>query len=192
MNRNQIMARLGDLTRVPLCIEQLLSLSGQYEKIARANSKSQSFFCLGRGLHYPIALEGALKLKEISHVHAEGIPAGEVRHGAHALIDANLPVIVLAARDPGSPKSMLRYEEMLLDMEDVRTRDGNLIVLATEGDTRVSRYSNQVIYLPELSDCLIPLLLTIPLQLLAYHLAVQKGLDVDQPRSQTHRMAVAM
>ena len=177
------MAQLSDLVRVPLCIEQVLSLSGQYEKIARANQKNQNLLCLGRGLQYPIALEGALKLKEISHVHAEGFPSGEIRHGADTLIDANLPVIALAARDTGNPASMLRYEEMRKDMEYVRARDGNLIVLATEGDTRVSQYSTQIIYLPELSDPLIPLLLTIPLQLLAYHIAVQKDLDVDQPRS---------
>jgi len=138
---------------------------------------------LGRGIHYPIALEGALKLKEISYIHAEGYPAGEMKHGPNALIDGNLPVVALATKESANPKSVLRYEKMLSNIEEVRAREGVLIVAATQGDNRVSQLSDHIIYIPELSDYLIPILLAVPLQLLAYHIAILRGCDVDQPRN---------
>ncbi len=174
---------LAELMRVPHHIGQLLSNAAQYEKIAKATFKSQNFLYLGRGIQYPIALEGALKLKEISYIHAEGYPAGEMKHGPNALIDGNLPVVALAARDPRNTKSMQRYEKMLSNIEEVRAREGIVIVLATEGDSYVAQLSDHVIYLPVLPDFLAPVLLPVPLQMLAYDIAVLRGCDVDQPRN---------
>ena len=176
-------ALLADLVRVPHCIEQLLAYDTLYEKIASVLFRRYNFLYLGRGIHFPIALEGALKLKEISYIHAEGYPAGEMKHGPNALIDGDLPVVALAAKDPGNPKSLLRYEKMLSNIQEVRARDGIVIILATEGDERAAQFSDHVIYVPQLSDYLIPILLVVPLQLLAYHIAVLRGCDVDQPRN---------
>ena len=174
---------LADLMRVPHCIEQLLACDALYEKIASVLFKRYNFLYLGRGIHFPIALEGALKLKEISYIHAEGYPAGEMKHGPNALIDGELPVVALAAKDSANPKSLLRYEKMLSNIQEVRARDGIVIIIATEGDDRARQFSDHVIYVPALSDYLMPILLVIPLQLLAYHIAVLRGCDVDQPRN---------
>jgi glucosamine--fructose-6-phosphate aminotransferase (isomerizing) len=176
-------ALLADLMRVPHCIERLLAADALYEKIAAVLFRRYNFLYLGRGIHFPIALEGALKLKEISYIHAEGYPAGEMKHGPNALIDGDLPVVALAAKDPANPKSLLRYEKMLSNIQEVRARDGIVIILATEGDERAAQFSDHVIYVPELTDYLMPILLVIPLQLLAYHIAMLRGCDVDQPRN---------
>jgi glucosamine--fructose-6-phosphate aminotransferase (isomerizing) len=176
-------ALLSDLMRVPHGIEQLLGCSALYEKIASVLFRRYNFLYLGRGIHFPIALEGALKLKEISYIHAEGYPAGEMKHGPNALIDGDLPVVALAAKDAANPKSLLRYEKMLSNIQEVRARDGIVIIVATEGDGQVHEFSDHVIPVPALSDYLMPILLVIPLQLLAYHIAVLRGCDVDQPRN---------
>jgi glucosamine--fructose-6-phosphate aminotransferase (isomerizing) len=183
VTREQTAGLLAELTRVPHAVRELLAGESKLAEIARLLYTSYNFLYLGRGIHYPIALEGALKLKEISYIHAEGYPAGEMKHGPNALIDDKLPVVALAARDVRNPKSVLRYEKMLSNIEEVRAREGIVIVVATEGDDRVARLSDHVIYVPELSDYLIPLLLPVPLQLLAYHIAVLRGCDVDQPRN---------
>jgi len=180
---DQVVPLIEELTHVPQCIDQLLAQTSLYEKIAKVTYKSQNFLYLGRGIHYPIALEGALKLKEISYIHAEGYPAGEMKHGPNALIDGNLPVVALAARDSRNPRSVQRYEKMLSNIEEVRAREGVVIVVATEGDQDAARLSEHVIHVPEISDHLIPILLIVPLQLLAYHIAVLRGCDVDQPRN---------
>jgi glucosamine--fructose-6-phosphate aminotransferase (isomerizing) len=179
----QTMVLLGDLMRVPLCMKELLERDSQYEKIAAILFRRYNFLYLGRGIHFPIALEGALKLKEISYIHAEGYPAGEMKHGPNALIDGDLPVVALAARDADDPKSLLRYEKMLSNIQEVRARDGIVIIMATEGDVDVAQFSDHIIYVPALSDYLIPILMILPLQLLAYHIAVLRGCDVDQPRN---------
>lgn len=171
------------LKRLPHCVEQILAQSASYEEIAKAIYHHNNFLYLGRGIHYPIALEGALKLKEISYIHAEGYPAGEMKHGPNALIDRNLPVVTLAARDPQNPRSVLRYEKMLSNIEEVRARDGIIIALASEGDNQIPRMAEHVIRIPEISDYLLPILMIVPLQLLAYHIAVLRGCDVDQPRN---------
>ncbi len=178
-----ILPLIEELAHVPQCIGQLLAQTALYEKIAKVTYKSQNFLYLGRGIHYPIALEGALKLKEISYIHAEGYPAGEMKHGPNALIDGNLPVVALATRDARDPRSVLRYEKMISNIEEVRAREGIVIVLATEGDRDVDRLSEHVIRVPEVTDYLVPILLIVPLQLLAYHIAVLRGCDVDQPRN---------
>ena len=174
---------LAELTRIPHFVQDLVDCETRYKQIAKVLYQSYNFLYLGRGIHYPIALEGALKLKELSYIHAEGYPAGEMKHGPNALIDGSLPVVALAARDRRNPKSVLRYEKMLSNIEEVRARDGIVIVMATEGDQQISRLSNHVIYVPEMSDYLIPILLPIPLQLLAYHVAILRECDVDQPRN---------
>jgi glucosamine--fructose-6-phosphate aminotransferase (isomerizing) len=173
----------AELNRLPHHLQDMLAGSSIYEKTAKAMYKSNNCLYLGRGIHYPIALEGALKLKEISYIHAEGYPAGEMKHGPNALIDGNLPVVALAARDTRDPRSLLRYEKMISNIEEVRAREGIVIVLASEGDTRISQLSEHVLYVPELSDYLIPILLVVPLQLLAYYVVVLRGCDVDQPRN---------
>jgi glucosamine--fructose-6-phosphate aminotransferase (isomerizing) len=178
-----VAALLPELMRVPNCVSHLLANTATVEKIAKAMFKSNNSLYLGRGIQYPIALEGALKLKEISYIHAEGYPAGEMKHGPNALIDGNLPVVALAAKDSRNPKSVLRYEKMLSNIEEVRAREGIVIVVATEGDERVAHLSDHVLYIPELSDYLSPILLPVPLQLLAYQIAVLRGCDVDQPRN---------
>jgi glucosamine--fructose-6-phosphate aminotransferase (isomerizing) len=183
VTQEETSALLADLTRVPHCVEQLLARDAVYEKIASVLFRRYNFLYLGRGIHFPIALEGALKLKEISYIHAEGYPAGEMKHGPNALIDGDLPVVALAARDPANPKSLLRYEKMLSNIQEVRAREGIVIIVATEGDEQVLQFSDHLIYVPAMSDYLIPILLAIPLQLLAYHIAVLRGCDVDQPRN---------
>jgi glutamine---fructose-6-phosphate transaminase (isomerizing) len=174
---------LAELTRVPHQVQDLLSEDEAYNEIAQKLYQRYNFLYLGRGIHYPIALEGALKLKEISYIHAEGYPAGEMKHGPNALIDENLPVVALAARDRRNPKSVLRYEKMLSNIEEVRAREGIVVAVATEGDTHVPQRSNYFVSIPELSDYLVPILLAVPLQLLAYHIAVLRGCDIDQPRN---------
>jgi glucosamine--fructose-6-phosphate aminotransferase (isomerizing) len=176
-------AILSGLARIPQCIQQLLDRSSSYEMIARMMSRHNNALYLGRGIHYPIALEGALKLKEISYIHAEGYPAGEMKHGPNALIDRNLPVVTLVARDPRNPKSVLRYEKMISNVEEVRAREGIIVALASENDARISELSEHIIRIPEVPDYVLPILLIVPLQLLAYHLAVIRGCDVDQPRN---------
>ena len=176
-------AILSGLMQVPHCVERLLAKSSSYLDIARVMYKHNNSLYLGRGIHYPIALEGALKLKEISYIHAEGYPAGEMKHGPNALIDRNLPVVTLAARDDGNPKSVLRYEKMLSNIEEVRAREGIIVAVASEGDDRITQLTENVIAIPEMSDPLLPILMIVPLQLLAYHIAVLRGCDVDQPRN---------
>ena len=174
---------LSGLIRVPQLIQQLLAENAACEKIAKVMSRCNNALYLGRGIHYPIALEGALKLKEISYIHAEGYPAGEMKHGPNALIDRNLPVVTLAARDPRDPKSVLRYEKMLSNIEEVRAREGIIIAVASESDDRISQLARHVIRVPDIADCLLPILMIVPLQLLAYQIATLRGCDVDQPRN---------
>jgi glutamine---fructose-6-phosphate transaminase (isomerizing) len=181
--QEQLGTLLAELARVPHCIEQLLDQTSTYEEIARRLLGCNNALYLGRGIHYPIALEGALKLKEISYIHAEGYPAGEMKHGPNALIDQNLPVVALAARDKRNPKSVLRYEKMISNIEEVRAREGIIVALASEDDDRIAELSKHIIRIPEIADCLLPILMIVPLQLVAYHIAVLRGCDVDQPRN---------
>jgi glutamine---fructose-6-phosphate transaminase (isomerizing) len=160
-----------------------LPLSAQCEELARLFHTSDDFLFLGRGIHYPIALEGALKLKEISYIHAEGYPAGEMKHGPNALIDESLPVVCIATKDPNDPSSVLKYEKTLSNIQEVTARSGRVIAIAIEGDTEISQLVEQTIYIPQAPELLLPILEVVPLQLLAYHIAVRRGCDVDQPRN---------
>lgn len=172
-----------DLAELPLKIEQLLNDADSIEELSKEFFRVQDFLYLGRGINFPVALEGALKLKEISYIHAEGYPAGEMKHGPNALIDEKLPVVVVNTREPGNPLSELRYEKTHSNIVEVKARDGIVISVLTEGDQMSSKVSNHVIEVPETSDLLGPVLAVVPLQLLSYHIAVRRGCDVDQPRN---------
>jgi len=172
-----------ELTHLPGKLETLLTRDEQVEELAKLYVRAQDFLFLGRGIHYPIALEGALKLKEISYIHAEGYPAGEMKHGPNALIDENLPVVILAARDENDELSRLRYEKTMSNLKEVKARSGQVIALATEGDQEIKHEADHVLYIPPAPDELLPILEIVPLQLLAYHIAVRRGCDVDQPRN---------
>ncbi|MFM9903604.1 MAG: glutamine--fructose-6-phosphate transaminase (isomerizing) [Pyrinomonadaceae bacterium] len=172
-----------DLAELPLKIEQLLNDADSIEELSKEFFRVQDFLYLGRGINFPVALEGALKLKEISYIHAEGYPAGEMKHGPNALIDEKLPVVVVNTRDAGNAGSELRYEKTHSNIVEVKSRDGIIISVLTEGDTMSSKVSSHVIEIPETSDLLGPILSVVPLQLLSYHIAVRRGCDVDQPRN---------
>jgi glucosamine--fructose-6-phosphate aminotransferase (isomerizing) len=172
------------LTKIPNKIrETLQSADSACEQLAKTYSTARDFLYLGRGIHYPIALEGALKLKEISYIHAEGYPAGEMKHGPNALIDETLPVVVLATKDENNRGSKLRYEKTLSNIQEVTARSGKVIAVAIEGDETIGQLVDHVLYVPAAPELLLPLLDVIPLQLLAYHIAVRRGCDVDQPRN---------
>ncbi len=174
---------MQELTRIPHKIETILQHDSDVEELAKQFFRHSDFLYLGRGIHYPIALEGALKLKEISYIHAEGYPAGEMKHGPNALIDENLPVVVIATRDESDAASMTRYEKTVSNLQEVKARDGIVITVVTEGDRLARGSSNHAIEIPAAPELLSPILEIIPLQLLAYHIAVRRGCDVDQPRN---------
>jgi len=167
---------IAALKKVPALLEEVLKLNGRTEKVARKYMNARDFLYLGRGKNFPIALEGALKLKEISYIHAEGYPAGEMKHGPIALIDEEVPVVMLVPRNSA-------FEKTLSNMEEVIARSGRVIALCSAGDDEVRGRAEDVIEIPTLDEDLDPLLLSVPLQLLAYHIAVLKGTDVDQPRN---------
>ncbi len=172
-----------DLAELPLKIEQLLNDAEKIEELSKDFFRSQDFLYLGRGINFPVALEGALKLKEISYIHAEGYPAGEMKHGPNALIDEKLPVVIVNTREKGNEASELRYEKTHSNIVEVKARDGIILSVLTEGDTMSCKVSDHIIEIPETSDLLGPVLSIVPLQLLSYHIAVRRGCDVDQPRN---------
>jgi glucosamine--fructose-6-phosphate aminotransferase (isomerizing) len=179
----QARTAVQELTRIPGKLEIILTHDEACDELAKRYQKVHDFLFLGRGIHYPIALEGALKLKEISYIHAEGYPAGEMKHGPNALIDENLPVVVIATRDVNNPGSMTRYEKTISNLKEVKARSGVVIALATEGDEEIREAADHVLYIPAAPEELSPILEIVPLQLLAYHIAVRRGCDVDQPRN---------
>ena len=183
MTPEQAQAAVQELTHIPGKLEQILTHDEACEELAKTYVRAQDFLFLGRGIHYPIALEGALKLKEISYIHAEGYPAGEMKHGPNALIDENLPVVIVATRDVKNPGSMLRYEKTISNLQEVKARSGIVIALATEGDEDIKQNADHVLYVPPAPEELSVILEIVPLQLLAYHIAVRRGCDVDQPRN---------
>jgi glucosamine--fructose-6-phosphate aminotransferase (isomerizing) len=172
-----------ELAELPVKIEHLLSESDEFEELAKEFFRSTDFLYLGRGINFPVALEGALKLKEISYIHAEGYPAGEMKHGPNALIDERLPVVVINTREEGNRASELRYEKTHSNIVEVKAREGVVLSILTEGDEMSAAVSDYKIEIPSASDLLSPILSVIPLQLLAYHIAVRRGCDVDQPRN---------
>ena len=184
LSPDQSLELVEELSRIPAKINDMLkSISKQCEKLAITFSTARDFLYLGRGIHFPMALEGALKLKEISYIHAEGYPAGEMKHGPNALIDETLPVVVLATQDPSDSGSRLRYEKTLSNVQEVTARSGRVIAIAVEGQEDLAQLVEHVITIPKAPELLLPLLEIVPLQLLAYHIAVRRGCDVDQPRN---------
>jgi glucosamine--fructose-6-phosphate aminotransferase (isomerizing) len=175
---------VDELSRVPGKVEEILrAVDDQCCTLAKSFSTARDFLFLGRGIHYPIALEGALKLKEISYIHAEGYPAGEMKHGPNALIDETLPVVCIATKDPNDPGSVLKYEKTLSNIQEVTARSGRVIAIAIEGDHEITQLVEHTIHIPQAPELLLPILEVVPLQLLAYHIAVRRGCDVDQPRN---------
>ncbi len=176
ISQSEIALHLKELSEIPEKAARILLLDSQIQSIAERFKNAKNFLYLGRGYNFPVALEGALKLKEISYIHAEGYPAAEMKHGPIALIDEDMPVIIIATRDS-------TYSKILSNIEEVRSRKGRVIAIASEGDTEVSRLAEEVIYIPQASGPITPLLTVIPLQLLAYHIATLRGCNVDRPRN---------
>src|SRR5574344_2094108 len=164
------------LSEIPSKMKQVLKLNNRIADLARIFTYAHNFIYLGRGYSYPVALEGALKLKEISYIHAEGYPAAEMKHGPIALVDSDMPVVVIATHNA-------MYEKVLSNIQEIKARRGRVIALVSKGDETIVRIADEVIEIPETIECLEPLISTIPLQLLAYHVAVCKGKNVDQPRN---------
>jgi len=176
LSEAEIAAHLLEVSELPRKIEEVLKKEAAIAGIARKYKDATDFLYLGRGISYPIALEGALKLKEISYIHAEGYPAGEMKHGPIALIDERMPVLVLCARGEA-------YEKTFSNLEEARSRGGRVIAVGTEGDGTLAETAEDILFLPPCYGYARPILEVVPLQLLAYHMALLKGTDVDQPRN---------
>ena len=176
LKRDEYVKIVEALSDIPSKIEEVLKVNNQVADLARIFTYARNFLYLGRGFTYPVALEGALKLKEISYIHAEGYPAAEMKHGPIALIDSDMPVVTIATHN-------VMYEKVRSNIQEIKARQGYVIALVSKGDTTVSKIADAIIELPDTLECLEPLVATIPLQLLAYHIAVCKGKDVDQPRN---------
>ena len=176
INKTRLHALATELNSVPELVEKVLKTNDQVKYIAELFKDSHNFLYLGRGYNFPVALEGALKLKEISYIHAEGYPAAEMKHGPIALIDENMPVVAIATRKGN-------YQKVVSNIQEVKARNGIIIAIVTEGDETVREIADYVIEIPEIDEALDPLLSVIPLQLLSYHIAVMRGCNVDQPRN---------
>lgn len=183
LSTEQSQKLMQQLLHLPAQLEELLTHDPGYDELSKKLFRATDFLYLGRGIHFPMALEGALKLKEISYIHAEGYPAGEMKHGPNALIDGNLPVVVIATRDPNDPESVIRYEKTLSNIQEVKAREGIVVAIACQGDEDIHKVAEYVIEVPVTSELLLPILEVVPLQLIAYHVAVRRGCDVDQPRN---------
>ncbi len=179
-----VAAGLGQLAAIPsLIADALPAWEQQVSTLVADFAHAEAFLFLGRALHYPIAREGALKLKEVSYIHAEAYPTGELKHGPNALLGEGAPIVVLATRDAADPSSMLRYRKSIQLLEDINKQGVNPFVLATEGDTEIASIARNVVFVPAVPESLLPLLEVIPLQLFAYFMALGRGLDVDSPRN---------
>lgn len=176
LSKEEYLNIVKELSNIPNKLEQVLQLNDSISELSKIFTYAHNFIYLGRGYSYPVALEGALKLKEISYIHAEGYPAAEMKHGPIALVDAEMPVVVIATKNE-------LYEKVLSNIQEVKARNGRVIALVTEGDETISQLADYCIPLPDTLECLDPLITTIPLQMLAYHIAVCKGKNVDQPRN---------
>jgi glutamine---fructose-6-phosphate transaminase (isomerizing) len=174
---------IGQLLALPQKTEAILAAAEQVEQLAERYYRVDDFMFLGRAIHYPVAMDGALKLKEVSYIHAEGYPTGEAKHGPNALIDYRLPLVMIATCDQDDPGSVLRYEKNVSNMEGFKKQGGTVIALATEGDTRIPQLANHTFFIPKAPELLSPILEIVPLQLFAYYVAAKRGLDVDHPRN---------
>jgi glucosamine--fructose-6-phosphate aminotransferase (isomerizing) len=176
LDAERLRTLLADLVRLPQQIEHVLHLDAETERLAQQYHAKTDFLYLGRGINYPIALEGALKLKEISYIHAEGYPAGEMKHGPIALIDDKMPTLAIVPRDRV-------YDKMLSNLAEIKARSGIILAVATEGDERIGALVDAVIPIPAAHPLLTPFLAVLPLQLFSYYIAAKRGADVDQPRN---------
>jgi glucosamine--fructose-6-phosphate aminotransferase (isomerizing) len=167
---------LQELQLIPAKIEKVLAVSSQIEHISSLYNDATNCLYLGRGYNFPVALEGALKLKEISYIHAEGYPAAEMKHGPIALIDENMPVFVIATKKG-------HYDKIVSNIQEIKSRNAKIIAIVTEGDETVKGLADHVIEIPETEECMTPLLASVPLQILSYYIALQRGCNVDQPRN---------
>jgi glucosamine--fructose-6-phosphate aminotransferase (isomerizing) len=174
---------IAELLALPGKTETILATADQCEQLAERYHRVDDFMFLGRAVHYPVAMDGALKLKEISYIHAEGYPTGEAKHGPNALIDYRLPLVMIATCDSDDPGSVLRYERNVSNMEGFKKQGGTVIAIATEGDTKVPTLANHTFFIPKAPELLSPILEIVPLQLFAYYIAAKRGLDVDRPRN---------
>jgi len=183
LRKEEVRGHIRELLDLPGKTETVLRSAPECERLAEKYCKVQDFLFLGRAIHYPVAMDGALKLKEVSYVHAEGYPTGETKHGPNALIDESLPVVIIATCDRNDAGSVLRYEKSVANIRSFKKQSGRVIAIASEGDEELRSLADQVIFVPQASELLSPILEIVPLQLFAYYMAVKKGLDVDRPRN---------
>jgi glutamine---fructose-6-phosphate transaminase (isomerizing) len=183
ISKAQAQRQIGELLALPQKMETVLAASDQVEKLAELYYRVDDFMFLGRAIHYPVAMDGALKLKEVSYIHAEGYPTGEAKHGPNAMIDFRLPLVMIATCDRNDAGAALRYDKNVSNMEGFKKQGGTVIALATQGDTIVPTLANHTLFIPEVPELLSPILEIVPLQLFAYYIAAKRGLDVDRPRN---------
>src|SRR5712691_7826827 len=183
LSKEQVRRYIRELLDLPGKVDTVLQSAPECERLGEKYHKVQDFLFLGRAIHYPIAMDGALKLKEVSYIHAEGYPTGETKHGPNALIDETLPVVILATCDRHDAGSALRYEKNLANIKGFKQQSGRVIAIASEGDEGLRKLADQAIFIPLAPELLLPILEIVPLQLFAYYMAVRKGLDVDRPRN---------
>ncbi len=183
LTREQRRQYIRELLDLPEKVEAVLKSAPDCEHLADRYYKVPDFLFLGRAIHYPIAMDGALKLKEVSYIHAEGYPTGETKHGPNALIDENLPVVIIATCDRNNPGSVLRYEKSVANIKGFKQQSARVIAIATEGDREMAGLADHTVFVPRAPELLSPILEIVPLQLFAYYMTVRKGLDVDRPRN---------
>jgi glucosamine--fructose-6-phosphate aminotransferase (isomerizing) len=183
LTREQVRRYIGELLELPAKTETVLESASELKTLADQYHQVADFLFLGRAVHYPVAMDGALKLKEVSYIHAEGYPTGETKHGPNAMIDENLPVVIIGTSDRNDEGSVLRYEKNVANIEGFKRQSARVIAIATEGDEEMGKLANHTVFIPRASELLSPILEIVPLQLFAYYMAVRKGLDVDRPRN---------
>src|SRR5262249_40371112 len=183
ISHGRAQAKMAEVLTIPKKLETVLDADPAVFAISQKYLYADDFLFAGRGIHYPIAMDGALKLKEVAYVHAEGYPLGEVKHGPLALLDESVVTVILAACDNNDPDSVVRYEKSLSGAKEIKERGGRIIMVANDGDTNVTKIADDVLYVPNAPELLLPILEIVPLQLLAHAIATLRGNDVDHPRS---------
>jgi glucosamine--fructose-6-phosphate aminotransferase (isomerizing) len=183
LSKEQVRGYIRELLELPAKTETVLEFASDLKALADQYHQVGDFLFLGRAIHYPVAMDGALKLKEVSYIHAEGYPSGETKHGPNALIDENLPVVIIATCDRSDEGSVLRYEKNVANIKGFKQQSARVIAIATRGDEEIGELADQTVFVPHASELLSPILEIVPLQLFAYYMAVRKGLDVDRPRN---------